>query len=91
MRACRPLGAVRYTNRLYFGPKRVVFPLARRVEKDWEWVGENLKSGREFFLIIAGWESPLHRTRAENWRFSLGGNGALARGHLPWWICINQQ
>ena len=30
-------GAVRYTNQLYFGPKRLLHPLGRRVEKEWEW------------------------------------------------------
>ena len=34
LRACRPSGAVQYTNRLYFGPKLFVHPLRRRVEKE---------------------------------------------------------
>ena len=32
----RASGAVRYTGRLHFGPKRLVYPQARRVKKDWE-------------------------------------------------------
>ena len=42
VRACRPRDAVRYTNRLHFGPNWLVHLIvswvefARRVEKDWE-------------------------------------------------------
>ena len=51
MRACRPSGAVRYTNRLYFGLRRLVHPLGRREEKGNG--RERVKRGREFFFIIS--------------------------------------
>ena len=39
VRAYRPSSAVRYTNGLYFGPKRLVHPLGRWVVKEWEILG----------------------------------------------------
>ena len=56
VRACRPSGAVRHTNRLYLGPKCLIQPLGRLAEKDRERAGKILKVVEILFM---SWREPL--------------------------------